>query len=133
MAGASRGSRPTPPSSPTRVRTRRPGRRSPTGAGWDAAWPTSPTALYAAGPDSAFDLIRETDADVTTLVVIGHNPTMAYVAELLDDGEGDADATTGMVTAASRPRRSRCFAVDGAWSDLGPAPARLEAFHVGGA
>ena len=93
--------------------------------------PTSPEALYAAGSDSAFDLLRETDADASTLVVIGHNPTMAFVAELVDDGEGDDDATTGMVTRGFPTSALAVFSVDCPWSDLGPGTGRLEAFHVG--
>ena len=56
--------------------------------------------VFAAGADTAFDLLREVDDEVTTLLVIGHNPTMAYIAELIDDGEGDADAVSERVLAA---------------------------------
>ena len=87
--------------------------------------------LYAAGSDSAFDLLRETDPAVTSLVVIGHNPTMAYVAELIDDGEGDADATTGLVTRGFPTSALAVFTVEGPWADLGPGGGRLEAFHAG--
>ena len=55
-------------------------------------------ALYAAGPETALDLVRETDDDVTALVVVGHNPTMAYLAQLLDDGTGDEEAGRQMAT-----------------------------------
>ncbi len=93
--------------------------------------PTWSAALYAAGPDTAFDLIREVDEAVMTLVVVGHNPTMAYIAELLDDGEGDADATTGLVTGGFPTSALAVFAVAGGWADIGPGAGRLEAFHVG--
>ena len=65
------------------------------GAGWelDADFDRS---LYAAGSESALDLVREMADDVQRLLVIGHNPTMASVAQLLDDG--DADAEAGIVT-----------------------------------
>ncbi|MBL0747799.1 SixA phosphatase family protein [Nocardioides baculatus] len=115
------------------LRTRQTWARVAGGAGWDEAVAEFSEALYAAGPDPAFDLLRETDAAVGTLVVIGHNPTMAYVAELIDDGEGDGDATTGMVTRGFPTSALAVFAVDGPWSDLGPGAGRLEAFHVGGA
>jgi len=103
------------------------------GAGWDEDVADFSEALYAAGSDTAFDLLRETGADVGTLVVVGHNPTMAYVAELIDDGEGDEDAITGMVTRGFPTSAVAVFAVAGPWSDLGPGTGRLEAFHVGGA
>ena len=103
------------------------------GAGWDEDVADFSEGLYAAGSDTAFDLLRETAADVTTLVVVGHNPTMASVAELVDDGEGDDDATTSMITRGFPTSALAVFAVDGTWSDLGPGTARVEAFHVGGA
>ncbi len=115
------------------LRTRQTWAQVARGAGWDESAAEFSEALYAAGSDSAFDLVRETDAGVRTLVVIGHNPTMAYVAELVDDGEGDDDATTGMVTRGFPTSALAVFAVDGPWSDLGPGTGRLEAFHVGGA
>ncbi|GAB3038967.1 phosphoglycerate mutase [Nocardioides flavus (ex Wang et al. 2016)] len=100
------------------------------GAGWDLEADFS-AALYAAGGDSAFDLLRDTEASVGCLVVVGHNPTMAYLAELIDDGDGDADATTGLVTRGFPTAALAVFAVSAPWSDLGPGAGRLEAFHVG--
>ena len=115
------------------VRTRQTWAQVATGAGWDDGVADFSEALYAAGADSAFDLLRETGAGVSTLVVIGHNPTMAYVAELIDDGDGDDEATTGMVTRGFPTSALAVFTVEGPWSELGPGTGRLEAFHVGGA
>ena len=101
-----------------------------------ATWSVEPhfsSALYAAEPDSAFDLIREVSDAVQTLVVIGHNPTMAYLAELIDDGEGDDDATAGLVTRGFPTSALAVFRVDGVWSGVGPGTGTVELFHVGGA
>ena len=114
------------------LRTRETWAEVAAGAGWDEAVADYSEALYAAGGDSAFDLLRETPADVATLVVVGHNPTMAYVAELLDDGDGDDEATTGLVTRGFPTAALAVFVVDGPWSELGPGTGRLEAFHAGG-
>lgn len=100
------------------------------GGSWEVEPELSP-ALYAAGPDSALDLLRETSPEVGTLVVVGHNPTMAYLAELLDDGDGDDDATTSMLVRGFPPAALALFEVDGAWGDLAPGTARLTSFHVG--
>jgi len=99
-------------------------------AGWDLEADLS-AALYAAGSDSAFDLIREVDAGVRTLVVVGHNPTMASIAELIDDGEGDVEASTGLVTRGFPTSALAVFTVEAAWADLGPGAGRIEAFHPG--
>ncbi|CAM3662571.1 histidine phosphatase family protein [Nocardiopsis rhodophaea] len=38
------------------------------------------SAAYMAGIDTIFDLINMVDADISTLMVVGHNPTMAQLA-----------------------------------------------------
>jgi phosphohistidine phosphatase len=92
--------------------------------------PTYSDGLYTAGPETALDLVRETPADVGVLVVVGHNPTMAYLAQLLDDGTGDDGA--GREMARGFPTGALAvFDVTGAWTELDLASASLVAFHVG--
>jgi len=97
--------------------------------GWDVD-PDFEEALYDAGPESALDLIRSVPDHVQTLLVVGHNPTMASLAQLLDDGEGDEDAgndmTTGFPTSAVA-----VLSYDGDWRELTEASASVVAFHVG--
>lgn len=100
------------------------------GAAWECAADFS-AGLYAAGGDSAFDLVRDTDPSVECLVVIGHNPTMAYLAELIDDGDGDAAATGALLTRGFPTSAVAVFAVSVPWTDLAPGAGRIEAFHVG--
>ena len=91
---------------------------------------TDSDSLYSAGPETALDLVRETDESVSVLVVVGHNPTIAYLAQLLDDGGGDEDA--GREMAVGFPTGAMAvFEVTGSWADLDLASARLVAFHVG--
>ena len=85
-------------------------------AGWDDVADYD-DALYDAGPETALDLMRETPDHARTLMVVGHNPTMGYLAQLLDDGDGDEEAAnelaTGYPTAAVT-----VFDFEGDWSDL---------------
>ena len=97
-------------------------------AGWSLE-PTYDRGLYAAGPDTAFDLMREAPDEARTLLVIGHNPTIAVVAQLLDDGEGDEEAGQRMMAGYPTSALS-VFEYDGEWSDIEPASARLTAFHT---
>jgi phosphohistidine phosphatase len=86
--------------------------------------------LYTAGPETALDLMRSTPAEAGTLVVVGHNPTIAYLAQMLDDGEGDTEASNEM--ALGYPAgAATVLEYDGAWADLGAGTARVMAFHVG--
>jgi len=99
------------------------------GAGWELE-PELDRGLYAADPESVYDVVRLTSDDVTSLVVLGHNPTMAVVAQLLDDGTGDPAAVTAM--AGDFPTAAvAVFGYDGSWTDLGEGTARLTAYHVG--
>jgi phosphohistidine phosphatase len=92
--------------------------------------PSYSESLYTAGPETALDLIRETSEDVSSLVVIGHNPTMAYLAQLLDDGTGDEDAGREMAVGFPTGALAR-FEVPGTWRQLDLASARLVGYHVG--
>ncbi|WP_246142547.1 SixA phosphatase family protein [Nocardioides rubriscoriae] len=100
------------------------------GAGWDLA-PELDRGLYAADVDTALDLVRLLDDDLRTVVVVGHNPTMASLAHSLDDGEGDVGATNAMAADTFPTSATAVLAVPGSWADLGPGTASLLAYHVG--
>lgn len=99
------------------------------GAGGFTIEPDLDHALYAAGPESAMDLIRMVEDDVDTLLVLGHNPTMSFVAHMLDNSEGDAASIEAM--AVGFPTCSvAVFTIDSTWEGLEVSSARLVAFHV---
>ncbi len=87
-------------------------------------------ALYGAGPETCLDLVRESPAELTSVIVVGHNPTMAYLASLLDDGEGDSAVSAAMMSGYPTSAVA-LFEYDGEWADLAEAGARLVAYHVG--
>lgn len=97
------------------------------GAGWDLP-PDLDRGLYGADPDTVLDVVRGLDESCACAVVVGHNPTMEIVAQLLDDGEGDDAATRDM--ASGFPTSAvAVFVVEGSWAEL--TTARLTGFHVG--
>lgn len=99
-------------------------------AGWDLE-PDVDESLYAAGPETALDLLRIVPDDVRTLVVVGHNPTVASLAHLLDDGEGDLDAGNRLALGYP-PSATTVLSYDGAWEHLADASASVVAFFVAG-
>ena len=99
------------------------------GAGWHLQ-PVVDEGLYTAGADTALDLLRGAPADARVVVVVGHNPTMAQLAQLLDDGGGDPEALTAMMSGFPTSAVA-VFEYDGAWAGLDLTSARLVAFHVG--
>lgn len=86
--------------------------------------------LYSASPEYVLELIASAPVDASTVLVVGHNPTVAYVAHVLDDGEPDEDAfremSEGYPTAALT-----VLEVSGDWADLAEGGAHIAAFHVG--
>lgn len=112
------------------IRTRQTWAQVSNGAGWDLE-PTYDRGLYAADADTALDIVRSVvDPDATSAVVLGHNPTVAYLAQLLDDGEGDPEAGNAM--AIGFPTSATAvLTFTGAWADLAYGSATLRAFHVG--
>ena len=92
--------------------------------------PDLDSSLYSAGPDSALEVLRTAPAAARTVMVVGHNPTMAHLVHLLDDGSADpgafAEISAGFPTSAVA-----VLELPGDWSGLAIAGARVIAFHVG--
>src|SRR4051794_31093456 len=52
----------------------------------EAGWTIEPeydSTLYEADAETVLDVVRGLDDDVSTVLVVGHNPTMAYLAQVL--------------------------------------------------
>lgn len=98
-------------------------------AGWTVAT-TGDRAVYTGEPETVLDLIRAQDADVDVLVVVGHNPTVESMAQLLDDGDGDQEAALAMLSGFAAGSVA-VLAVAGPWADLGWGDAQLVAFRPG--
>ena len=100
------------------------------GGGWQVEADVS-RLLFSAEPETALDLVRELPDDARSVVVVGHNPTMAYLASMVDDGSGDDEATTELATGRFPTCSIAVFEYDGDWADLDVTSARLVALHVG--
>ena len=86
--------------------------------------------LYGADVDDVLDILRDLRDAPDRLMVVGHNPTMAYLAQLLDDGTGDEESGREMATGFPTGALAS-FEVSCPWVELDLASARLVAFHVG--
>ena len=99
------------------------------GAGLDLD-PVIDRSLYGAGTDGALEIINTAPAEASTVLLIGHNPTMAYLVHLLDDGGAEADVfarvSEGFPTSALAVLDVPC-----AWSELDTGGARITGYHVG--
>lgn len=88
-------------------------------------------AAYAADVDTAVDLLRASPEDAEVVLFVGHNPTTATLAHLLDDGDPDPDAFRSL-SAGFPPAALAVLSVGVAWADLAAGTGHLVAFHVGG-
>jgi phosphohistidine phosphatase len=86
--------------------------------------------LYSAGSDAAIEVLRTAPIEARTVMIVGHNPTMAHLVHLLDDGSADpgvfAEVAVGFPTCAVA-----VLEVPGEWADLEIGGARITAVHVG--
>ncbi len=86
--------------------------------------------LYDAGVDDVVRLLTGLDADVATVVVVGHNPTMEATVDALASA-GDADARARMADRGFPTASVATLTYDGEWDGIGPGTCRLERFDVG--
>lgn len=92
--------------------------------------PVFDDAIYTAGPDSALDILRTAPEDAEVVLYVGHNPTAASIAHLLDDGDADPDAFRAM--SADFPTSALAVLdVHVPWAELDAGTARLIAFYNG--
>ncbi len=88
-------------------------------------------ALYVADCDTILDLLRDVPSDVDRVFVVGHNPALAFLADLIDDGAGEEEATNALVTSGYPPATLTLFEVSVDWAELGNATASVAGFHLG--
>lgn len=98
-------------------------------AGWSID-PDVQQALYGADEDAVLDLVSATDESVGTLVVVGHNPTVGTLAQLLDDGDGPSDKVDELMRGYPTSALA-VFDLPGPWDQVAMGRARLVDFHVG--
>jgi phosphohistidine phosphatase len=75
--------------------------------------------------------IQETPADVRTLVVVGHNPSVGELTDVLDDGRGSPAARRD-VDAGFRTGGVAVFHLATPFEAVGPGGATLSDFTVPG-
>ena len=87
-------------------------------------------AVYSGSTDVVLEALRVGPGSATTVVFVGHQPTVGHVAHLLDDGEGDPAALHSMLHGF--PTSSMAlFDVEVPWADLGEETGRLVDFRPG--
>lgn len=85
--------------------------------------------VYEGGAEALVEIIREDAGDSSTVLVVGHNPTMAHATSLLCDGDGSgpghAALAGGFGTSGIAVLR-----YSGDWADLEFGSCDLDRFHA---
>lgn len=83
--------------------------------------------MYVNTVEDLLAVIHPTPDEVTTLLLVGHNPSMVELATILDDGSGDTDARAEL--SRGYPTSGvAVFALSTSWGDVGRATGTLTAF-----
>ena len=85
-------------------------------------------AVFSGSPDVVLEALRAAPADAGTVMFVGHNPTAGFLGHFLDDGEGDSDALSELLSGFP-PGAVALLDVGVPWADLGPETARVVKFQ----
>ncbi|HPX36061.1 MAG TPA: histidine phosphatase family protein [Mycobacterium sp.] len=85
--------------------------------------------LYGASPGEVIDEIKKVGDDVSTLLVVGHEPTMSHLALGLAGPGSDREAAE-QIDRKYPTSAIAVLRVPGPWADLGLSGAELTSFHV---
>lgn len=86
--------------------------------------------LYGATPGMVIDEINGVNEDVTSLLVVGHEPTMSEVATGLAGADGTDNAARERLSEKFPTSGIAVLEVAGRWKDLTLGGAALVDFHV---
>ncbi|WP_042376158.1 SixA phosphatase family protein [Streptacidiphilus melanogenes] len=85
--------------------------------------------LYEAAPGLLIEVLQELPEDVRTVLLVGHNPGVQGLAEILS-GEFDDDSLTRLRATGFPTAGVAVIDVPGPWKTLEPGVGRLRAFHA---
>jgi phosphohistidine phosphatase len=86
--------------------------------------------LYGATPGTMIEQINRVSDDVTTLLVVGHEPTMSEVALILSGADGTDTAAAERISSKFPTSAIAVLRVAVRWEQLEPGGAALVTFHV---
>jgi phosphohistidine phosphatase len=93
--------------------------------------PTLDERIYDNTVNTVLSAITEAPEEVSTLVVVGHNPSVGELAFALDDGDGDSAAREDLHEGFPAGAVA-VFELDVSFAELAPGQARLTGFGVPG-
>jgi phosphohistidine phosphatase len=86
--------------------------------------------LYGATPGTVIEQINQVSDDVSTLLVVGHEPTISEVAIILAGADGTDTVAVERMSAKYPTSAIAVLRIDGRWEQVEPGSAALVDFHV---
>jgi phosphohistidine phosphatase len=106
---------------------------------WDAVVETSQLtgcevsfddAVFSGSADVVMESLRAAPKDAGTVMLVGHNPSAAFLCHFLDDGNGDTEAVSELLRGFP-PSALAVLEVNVPWAELGNETGRVVGFYVG--
>jgi phosphohistidine phosphatase len=86
--------------------------------------------LYGAAPGTVIEEINTVPDDVSTLLVVGHEPTTSNVAIILAGADSTNSEAVQRISAKFPTSAIAVLRLAGSWNQVGPGGAALVDFHV---
>lgn len=86
--------------------------------------------LYGAAPGTVIEEINQVPDDVSTLLVVGHEPTTSDVAIILAGADGTDFDSVERISAKFPTSAIALLRIVARWDEVGPGGAALVGFHV---
>ena len=86
--------------------------------------------LYGATPATVIEQINQVSDDVSTLLVVGHEPTISEVAIILGGADGTDTVALERISAKYPTSAIAVLRIGGRWEQVEPGSAALVDFHV---
>jgi phosphohistidine phosphatase len=100
------------------------------GSGSSAVVHVDESVFAGSSPEVVMEVLRGLPEDADRVIFVGHNPAVAQVVHLLDDGNAEPEAMRGILSGYPVSALT-VLQVQAPWSDLGPGSARILDFHIG--
>jgi phosphohistidine phosphatase len=100
------------------------------GSGSSAVLHVDESVFTGSSPEVVMEVLRALPDDAHRVIFVGHNPAVAQVVHLLDDGDAEPEAMRGILSGYPVSALT-VLEVLGPWSELGPGSGRIVDFHVG--
>jgi len=112
------------------VRTKETWQAVAEGSGSSAVVDVDESVFTGSSPEVVMEVLRSLPEHAHKVIFVGHNPAVAQVVQLLDDGNAEPEAMRGILSGYPVSALT-VLEVQGPWSELGPGSGRIVDFHIG--